>query len=580
MTADRLLALYDRVADAPDAVSRLRQFVLDLAVRGKLVEQDPADEPASGLLKKIATEQAERVRREKRLPDFEAAELGDLPNNWCSVPLIALGQWAVGSGFPKNEQGRSDGPYLFLKVSDMNLPGNEKYITTANNYIDGNAAKRMKAAIHPAGTIIFPKIGGAIATNKRRILTRGSAIDNNCLGITFSSHITIEWAYLLMIHLDFTRYQAGTAVPALQQGTLAAIPVALPPLAEQHRIVAKVDALMALCDRLEEARAEREDTRDRLTKASLARLSAADTDVPTFRSHARFTVDALPALTARADQVKHLRQTILNLAVRGKLVEQDPADESASELLKRIAAEKARMVKAGEIRKPKRMPVLDTDELPFCLPHKWAWTRLFEMSRKIHYGFTASANRMVEAVRLLRITDIQDNRVDWLSVPGCEIEENVLPKFRLEKGDVLIARTGGTVGKSFLVQDVPVTAVFASYLIRIQGSHEVNDRYLKLFLESPTYWTQLRDGARGAGQPNVNGQTLGRIAVPVPPLAEQLRIVTKVDQLMALCDRLEDGLSAVDGTRNGLLESLLHESLGSHEAMINGMIGGVARVGT
>ena len=204
MTADRLLALYDRVADAPDAVSRLRRFVLDLAVRGKLVEQDPADEPASGLLKKIATEQAERVRCEKRLPDFEEAELGDLPNNWCSVPLIALGQWAVGSGFPKNEQGRSDGPYLFLKVSDMNLPGNEKYITTANNYIDGNAAKRMKAAIHPAGTIIFPKIGGAIATNKRRILTRGSAIDNNCLGITFSSHITIEWAYLLMIHLDFT----------------------------------------------------------------------------------------------------------------------------------------------------------------------------------------------------------------------------------------------------------------------------------------------------------------------------------------------------------------------------------------
>ena len=356
--------------------------------------------------------------------------------------------------------------------------------------------------------------------------------------------------------------------------------VPLPPLAEQRRIVTKVDELMALCDQLEETRTAREDTRDRLTLASLTRLSTPGRDAPAFRSHARFAVDALPALTARADQVKHLRQTILNLAVRGKLVEQDPADEPASELLKRIAAEKARMVKAGEIRKPKRMPVLDTDELPFCLPHKWAWTRLFEMSRKIHYGFTASANRMVEAVRLLRITDIQDNRVDWLSVPGCEIEENVLPKFRLEKGDVLIARTGGTVGKSFLVQDVPVTAVFASYLIRIQGSHEVNDRYLKLFLESPTYWTQLRDGARGAGQPNVNGQILGRIAVPVPPLAEQLRIVTKVDQLMALCDRLEDGLSAVDGTRNGLLESLLHESLGSHEAMINGMIGGVARVGT
>ena len=151
----------------------------------------------------------------------------------------------------------------------MNLPENEKYITTANNFIDGDAAKRMKAAIHPAATIIFPKIGGAIATNKRRILTRGSAIDNNCLGITFSSHIEIEWAYLLMTHLDFTRYQAGTAVPALQQGTLAAIPVALPPLAEQHRIVAKVDELMALCDRLEANLATGDNTRCRLLDALL-----------------------------------------------------------------------------------------------------------------------------------------------------------------------------------------------------------------------------------------------------------------------------------------------------------------------
>ena len=268
MNADRLLPLYDRVAETRDAVPRLRRFVLDLAVRGKLVAQDPADEPASELLKRIAAEQTLRVRRKKRLPDFEAAELGNIPSNWCAVPLIALGQWAIGSGFPKNEQGRSEGPYFFLKVSDMNLPGNEKYITNANNYIDGNAAERMKTAIHPAGTIIFPKIGGAIATNKRRILTRGSAIDNNCLGITFSSHIKIEWAYLLMIHMDFTRYQAGTAVPALQQGTLAAIPVALPPIAEQQRIVAKVDELLALCDRLEGARVAREDSRDRLTNAS------------------------------------------------------------------------------------------------------------------------------------------------------------------------------------------------------------------------------------------------------------------------------------------------------------------------
>ena len=588
MNADRLLALYDRVADAPDAVSRLRCFVLDLAVRGKLVEQDLEDEPASELLKRIAAEKARLVEAgETRTP--KPMEVLDeppfaIPPSWKWTRLGELAELIRGISFPASA--KSNEP------SDSLLPclrsGNIQTSTVWDNliYVPESVVKSANKFVRSGDVLI------SIA-NSYALVGKCSIVCTVPYRATFGAFLAaIRFHFVLpeyaksFLKSDFSSsaFRVGssqtTNIANITFSTIRRHPFPLPPLSEQYRIVSKVDELMGLCDQLEETRAEREDTRDRLTEASLTRMIAPDTDVPTFRFHARFAVDALPVLTARADQVKNLRQTILNLAVRGKLVEQDPADEPASELLKRIAAEKARMVKAGEIRKPKRMPVLDTDELPFCLPHKWAWTRLFEMSRKIHYGFTASANRMVEAVRLLRITDIQDNRVDWLSVPGCEIEENVLPKFRLEKGDVLIARTGGTVGKSFLVQDVPVTAVFASYLIRIQGSHEVNDRYLKLFLESPTYWTQLRDGARGAGQPNVNGQTLGRIAVPVPPLAEQLRIVTKVDQLMALCDRLEDGLSAVDGTRNGLLESLLHESLGSHEAMINGMIGGVARVGT
>ena len=587
MNTDRLFALYDRVADAPDAVGRLRRFVLDLAVRGKLVEQDPADEPASELLRRIAAAKARlvrigNIRKPKPSTSINRTEVPfEVPIHWTWIRLGDIGTLAGGMTPSKNRPEYWDGDVTWLSPKDIKADA----VSDSELKITKKALSNTRLKLFPVGSLFMVARSGILKRTFPVTINRVPAASNQDLKVLVP-FLKGQERYLQVMFRGLTSFilkdlvKTGTTVQSLKYAEFEVQPIPLPPLAEQHRIVAKVDDLMALCDRLEEARTVREDTRDRLTKASLTRLSAADTDVPTFRSHARFAVDALPALTARADQVKHLRQTILNLAVRGKLVEQDPADEPASELLKRIAAEKARMVKAGEIRKPKRMPVLDTDELPFCLPHKWAWTRLFEMSRKIHYGFTASANRMVEAVRLLRITDIQDNRVDWLSVPGCEIEENVLPKFRLERGDVLIARTGGTVGKSFLVQDVPVTAVFASYLIRIQGSHEVNDRYLKLFLESPTYWTQLRDGARGAGQPNVNGQTLGRIAVPVPPLAEQLRIVTKVDQLMALCDRLEDGLSAVDGTRNGLLESLLHESLGSHEAMINGMIGGVARVGT
>ena len=266
-------------------------------------------------------------------------------------------------------------------------------------------------------------------------------------------------------------------------------------------------------------------------------------------------------LIQSTESVQLLRRFILDLAVRGKLVPQDPNDEPASELLKRIAVEKTRLVKAGEIRKPQNEPLTDCSPSLFEAPPGWSWVQLLEISRKIHYGFTASANQQIDNVRLLRITDIQHNKVEWRSVPGCEIDEKALGSFKLETGDILIARTGGTIGKSFLVVELPVVAVFASYLIRVQGSHEICARYLKLFLESPIYWAQLRKGARGAGQPNVNGQTLGKMLVSLPPLTEQHRIVAKVDELMVLCDWLEASLTTSDDMHRRLLDALLREAL-------------------
>ncbi|WP_197492614.1 restriction endonuclease subunit S, partial [Methylomonas methanica] len=277
MNPEQLLEHFDRISEAPDAIPRLRRFFLDLAVRGKLVEQDLNDEPAAKLLKRIQVEKSEGKQQQQKLPEMDSTkDLIQVPYGWQLVPIIALGNWAIGTGFPKNEQGMQEGPYFFLKVSDMNLPGNEKYVTVSQNFIDDAAAARMRAKIHPPGTIIFPKIGGAIATNKRRILTRGSAIDNNCLGITFNQELPIDWCYLLLTTIDLSIYQAGTAVPALQQGILEQIPILLPPLAEQHRIVAKVEELMALCDQLQAAQTEREQSRDRLVAASLIKLNQPD----------------------------------------------------------------------------------------------------------------------------------------------------------------------------------------------------------------------------------------------------------------------------------------------------------------
>ena len=162
-----------------------------------------------------------------------------------------------------------------------------------------------------------------------------------------------------------------------------------------------------------------------------------------------------------------LRKSIFTLAVRGKIVPQIPTDEPAGLLLQKIADEKQKLV-AGKPPKQGAVAPITAGEIPFAVPPDWHWARLSSVTKRIHYGFTASAKSEIKNVRLLRITDIQNNSVDWTTVPGCEISEQEIPQYRLEKGDILVARTGGTVGKTYLVRDLPVIAVFASYLIRIQ----------------------------------------------------------------------------------------------------------------
>jgi type I restriction enzyme S subunit len=376
----------------------------------------------------------------------------------------------------------------------------------------------------------------------------------------------IEPRYIFYVYQSTCFYRSFSErltgiIGGVARSEFVRIPVPLPPLAEQKRIVAKVDELMALCDQLEATREERERRRDRLAAASLSRIQKPAEDEDTFCEHARFHLANLSKFTNRPDQIPVLRKTILDLAVRGKLVPQNPNDEPALELLKRIKVEKARSAQEGKDMKGKKAVETLSTEGPFDLPAGWSWARLSSICRRIHYGYTASANQAVKEVRLLRITDIQNDSVNWDSVPGCNITSRELENFKLERGDLVIARTGGTIGKTFLVADVPVAAVFASYLIRVQGSTELLDRYLKLFTQSSVYWEQLQDGTRGGAQPNVNGQTLGRMTVPVPPFAEQHRIVAMVDDLMALCDRLEAKLTSTQTESHRLLEALLHQAL-------------------
>ena len=342
MNAERLLDLYDRVADASDAVPRLRRFILDLAVRGRLVEQDPTDEPASKLLKRISSERYERVangemRPQKRIPaPTRDAGIFDLPPSWL---------WCVADNVWDFENGDRS----------SNYPSRDQLVLNGIPFINAGHLVNGRVSLNEMNYITQNKFnslgGGKVRHGDQLYCLRGSLgkhaiFDHNMDAAIASSlvilrPVVVDCVPYLFLFLDsavaeimLRRFDNGSAQPNLSSANLRRFEIPLPPLAEQHRIVAKVDELMALCDRLEAARAEREERRDRLAAAGFARLSVPGPDAATFRTLARFAVDTLPALTARADQITRLRQTILNIAVRGKLVEQDPADEPASELLK------------------------------------------------------------------------------------------------------------------------------------------------------------------------------------------------------------------------------------------------------
>lgn len=205
-----------------------------------------------------------------------------------------------------------------------------------------------------------------------------------------------------------------------------------------------------------------------------------------------------------------------------------------------------------------------SDEIPFEIPDSWEWCRWGELSQSIQYGYNAPA-KQAGRIKMVRISDIQDNKVLWDSVPYCDIDESDIDTYLLQANDILFARTGGTVGKSYLVKDVPEDAIYAGYLIRTRYSNSLCPEYLKFFMESELYWTQLRNGTIATAQPNCNGKTLSNMIVPVPPLSEQHRIVAKIEELLPYIERYgkaEEHLTTLNTTfPEALKKSILQEAV-------------------
>ena len=202
--------------------------------------------------------------------------------------------------------------------------------------------------------------------------------------------------------------------------------------------------------------------------------------------------------------------------------------------------------------------------MPFEVPEGWVWTTVSDISKSILYGVSESA-KPAGKYKLLRITDIQNNQVDWETVPFTDFDDNKVSSYILCNGDILFARTGATVGKSYLIKNLTQKAIYASYLIRVQTFNLIIPEYVKLFFESEYYWAQIELNSVGIGQPNVNGTILGSLNIPLPPLSEQKRIVIEIERWLSLINAIEnnkvDLQTAIKQTKSKILDLAIHGKL-------------------
>ena len=479
----------------------LKSSILQLAIQGKLVEQCPEEGTGEELYQQIQTEKQRlvkegKIKKGKKLPEIAEDEKPfDIPESWRWVRLSTIGITQTG-----NTPSKSHPEYIgidipFITPGDM-LNGQICYNNQALSLFGKNVAR-----VCDEDSIMQVCIGGSIG--KVAITDRKVAF-NQQINAVSPLFCLSKYLFAAMQSVYFTtsmKEQAGgTATPIINRGLWDSLCIPLPPLSEQKRIVAKIEELLPYIDRY---------------ATSYKRLEQVNTEFP-----------------------EDMKKSVLQYAIQGKLVEQRAEEGTGEELYQQIQTEKKRLIKEGKIKKEKPLPEIAEAEIPFDIPESWRWVRWGELSQSIQYGYNAPAQEHGR-IKMVRISDIQDGKVLWDKVPYCDIKEDDIPTYQLDANDILFARTGGTVGKSYLVKDVPEEAIYAGYLIRTQYSSLLCPDYMKRFMESQLYWNQLRSGTLATAQPNCNGQTLSKMILPLPPLAEQKRIVAKLEEILPLCERLK-----------------------------------------
>jgi len=563
---DAAIALLEKHFDiafaAPDGIKKLRKLILSLAMQGKLVPQDPSDQPASELLKEIEVEKNRlvkegKIKQSKPLPEIESDELPyDVPKSWEWVRLATIGEIN-----PRNtceddmDAGFVPMPLIFAGYRSLHKFEIRKWSEIKKGYThfaDGDVAlAKITPCFENGKSCVFDGLPNGIGAGTTEL-----HVFRNTFNCIYSNYLFAYFKTSKYLALGASKMTGSAGQKRVPTDFFSLNPFPLPPLSEQRRIVAKIDELMARCDELEKQRSDRDRKQITVHTAALNRLLIAK-EQSNFNTAWQFITQHFGELYSVKENVTELRKAILQLAVMGKLVPQDPNDQPASELLKEIEEGKKSLVKEGKVKGLKPLALRDYEKLPFKLPSSWIWTSIERLCETIVDCPHSTPQFVLNGIICIDTNSFKGGKIinHKLRYVSKETYTDRVKRLSPQVDDVIFAREG-SVGESVIVPQGMVCCLGQRVML-FRPAYVITSRYLQLSISNQLFWARLLAFHKGIGAKHVNVKDMKNALISLPPLAEQHRIVAKIDQLMALCNNLEKQIDHANSKQTNLLNAVM-----------------------
>ncbi|RZR30999.1 restriction endonuclease subunit S [Vibrio vulnificus] len=547
-------------------IKKLRELILELAVRGKLVPQDPNDEPASVLLERIAVEKAQlvkegKIKKQKKLPSIDDDDyLFDIPSGWSWERLGNVGETNIGLTYSPKDAGETGIPVL-------------RSANIQRGKIDLSDLVRVQKEVKDSVLVEIGDLLICARNGSKALVGKTAQICELKEPMAFGAFMAIFRSCIndyIEVFLNSPVYRKNlegvstTTINQITQSNLRSTICPIPPVEEQHRIVAKVDELMALCDQLEQQTEASLDAHQVLVETLLATLTNSQDATELMANWARIS-EHFDTLFTTEQSIDQLKQTILQLAVMGRLVPQDPTDEPAAKLLERIAEEKAQLVKEKKIKKQKALPPIAEDEKPFELPKGWEWCRTGEAGN-IQLGRQRSPkdHSGPHMTPYLRVANVHDNRIDTSDVKQMNFTPEEQKIYRLEYGDILLneGQSKELVGRPAMFKDEVANVCFQNTLLRFKAHNNISPEYSLLYFRHCLYSGRFQKAVKQTtNMAHLSAARLIPIEFPLPPAEEQIKIVERVNQLSGMCEQLKQRLRDSQQTQLQLTDAIVEQGL-------------------